>query len=168
MMLYYAHGWIHLSIGRPGRWLYWGVFEFLCTGSLFLLTLRWGPSGIAFAWTASYFLLMFPGFWYAGKPIGLGLGSIVAVIWKFFLASILAGGATYIIIRAVLPFSIGGGASIALSRMVAGSFAFCILYLACVSALHKGFEPLKETFGLLRDLLPNRRGTDTLSGSVEA
>ncbi len=87
MLLYNTHGWIHLSIGRPERWFRWGLMEFVCTASLFLLTLRWGPSGIALAWTISFFILMFPGFWYAGKPIGMGMGPVFGVIWKFFAAS---------------------------------------------------------------------------------
>ena len=62
MMLYNTHGWIHLSIGRPERWFRWCLLEFAFTASLFLLALHWGPSGIALAWTVSYFLLMFPGF----------------------------------------------------------------------------------------------------------
>ena len=103
MLLYNTHGWIHLSIGRPERWFRWGLLEFVCTAGLFLLTLRWGPSGIAFAWTASYFLLMFPGFWYAGKPIGLGMGPVMAVIWKFFASSVGASVGTLLIFRA-LPY----------------------------------------------------------------
>ena len=94
MLLYNTHGWVHLSIGRPERWFRWGLMEFVCTASLFLLALHWGPSGIALAWTISYFLLMFPGFWYAGKPIGLGMGPVFAVIWKFFAASVVAGFGT--------------------------------------------------------------------------
>ena len=95
MLLYNTHGWVHLSIGRPERWFRWGLMEFVCTASLFLLALHWGPSGIALAWTVSYFLLMFPGFWYAGKPIGLGIGPVFAVIWKFFAASVGAGVADF-------------------------------------------------------------------------
>ena len=91
MLLYNTHGWIHLSIGCPERWFRWGLLEFVCTATLFLVTLPWGPSGIAFAWTASYFILMLPGLWYAGKPVGLGIGAMVAVIWKYFVASVVAG-----------------------------------------------------------------------------
>jgi PST family polysaccharide transporter len=105
MLLYNTHGWIHLSIGRPERWFRWGLMEFGCTVTLFLLALHWGPSGIALAWTTSYFLLMFPGFWYAGKPIGLGIGPVFAVIWKFFIASAGAGLGTALIIRAMPHFS---------------------------------------------------------------
>jgi polysaccharide transporter, PST family len=156
MLLYNTHGWIHLSIGRPERWFRWGLMEFLCTASLFLLTLRWGPSGIAFAWTASYFLLMFPGFWYAGKPIGLGVGPMFAVIWKFFLASVVAGVGTLLILGAIPSSAPPFGAAGALVRMVLVSLVFFGLYLGGVIALHKGLTPLKETIGLIRDCLPER------------
>ena len=156
MLLYNTHGWIHLSIGRPGRWFVWGLLEFVCTASLFLLTLRWGPSGIAFAWTASYFLLMFPGFWYAGKPIELGIGPVLAVIWKFFAASVLAGGLTFLIFRSMPYFGTVFGASGALMRMVVVSLVFFSLYLGAVIALHGGLTPISETAGLVRDFLPER------------
>ncbi|MGA9789118.1 MAG: lipopolysaccharide biosynthesis protein [Terriglobales bacterium] len=154
MLLYNTHGWIHLSICRPERWLRWGLMEFVCTVTLFLLALRWGPSGIALAWTISYFLLMFPGFWYAGKPIRLGIGSVLAVIWKFFAASVGAGFGTVLIIRATPHLATALAASGALVRMVSVSLVFFALYLGGVVALHQGFRPLNETAGLIRDFLP--------------
>ena len=157
MLLYSTHGWIHLSIGRPERWFRWGLLEFGCTVSLFLLALRWGPSAVAFAWTVSYFLLMFPGFWYAGKPIGLGIGPIFAVIWKFFAASVGAGFGTALIIGAMPQFTTAFGTSGALARMVSVSSVFFGLYIGGVIVLHKGFKPLSETASLLRDLLPESK-----------
>lgn len=168
MLLYSTHGWIHLSIGRPSRWLYWGIIEFVCTASLFLVTLHWGPSGVAFAWTASYFLLMFPGFWYAGKPIGLGLSSVIGAIWKFFVASVFAGVATLFIMRMALPFAGIDSATAALVRMVSCSVVFSILYLLAVIVLHHGLAPIQETLGLLRDLLPDRLVGSSLSKSIVA
>lgn len=156
MLLYNTHGWIHLSIGRPERWFRWGLMEFVCTVTLFLLALRWGPSGIALAWTTSYFLLMFPGFWYAGKPIGLGIRPVLAVIWKFFVASVGAGFGTALIIRAIPYFATAFGATGAFVRMVSVSLVFFGLYIGGVIALHRGLKPLSETVGLLRDLLPER------------
>jgi O-antigen/teichoic acid export membrane protein len=156
MLLYNTHGWVHLSIGRPERWFRWGLMEFVCTVSLFFLTLRWGPSGIAFAWTASYFLLMFPGFWYAGKPIGLGIGPVLAVIWKFFAASVMAGCGTVLVSRAMPYFVTASGATGALVRMVSVSLIFFGLYFCAVIALHQGLKPVSETINLLRDFLPER------------
>jgi O-antigen/teichoic acid export membrane protein len=156
MLLYSTHGWIHLSIGRPERWFRWGLLEFFLTASLFLLTLHWGPSGIAFAWTASYFLLMFPGFWYAGKPIGLGIGPMLAVVWKFFAASVLAGGASFAIFRAMPYFDTLSGAQGAFIRMVSVSSLFFGLYFGAIVAFYRGPGPINETAGLIRELLPER------------
>jgi hypothetical protein len=130
--------------------------EFVFTITLFLVALHWGPSAIASAWTISYFLLMFPGFWYAGKPIGLGLGPIFAVIWKFFAASVGAGVGTFLIIRATPYFATTFGSTGALVRMVSVSSIFFGLYLGGVIVLHQGLKPLNETASLLRDLLPER------------
>lgn len=168
MLLYNTHGWIHLSIGRPERWFRWGLVEFVCTASLFLLTLRWGPSGIAFAWTASYFLLMFPGFWYAGKPIGLGIEVVFAAVWKFFVASAVAGCATFVIIGAMPYFATAFGAQGALVRMVSVSLVFFGLYLGGVTALHQGVKPLRETAGLIRDFLPERMFTRTSPAAADS
>jgi PST family polysaccharide transporter len=168
MLLYETHGWIHLSIGRPERWLYWSFIEFACTASLFLFALRWGPSGIAFAWTASYFLLMFPGLWFAGKPIGLGIGIVFTAIWKFLLASAGAAFVTSMIIRTMSPFATTDRAAIALARMVSVSFVFCVLYVAAVIALHNGLRPIRETLALLRDLLPQRIIRSTLSAVADS
>ncbi len=168
MLLYNTHGWIHLSIGRPERWFRWCLLEFVCTASLFLLTLRWGPSGIAFAWTASYFLLMFPGFWYAGQPIGLGMGPVLAAIWKFFAASVGAGVGTLLIFKAMPYFAAIPGVQGAFVRMVSISLLFFGLYVAAVIALHQGLRPLSETADLIRDLLPERMAGRVSPAAVDA
>ncbi len=163
-LIYYTHGWIHLSIGRPDRWFRWGLLEVACTVSLFFLALHWGPSGIALAWTTSYFLLIFPGLWYAGKPIGLGIGTIFATVWKFFAASVAAGVGTALITRATPFFAISHGASGAFERIVSVSVVFVVLYLAGVIALHQGLRPLSETVGLVRELLPERGARSKFAG----
>ena len=168
MLLYNTHGWVHLSIGRPERWFRWGLMEFVCTASLFLLALHWGPSGIALAWTTSYFLLMFPGFWYAGKPIGLGIGPVFHVIWKFFAASFVAGMGTALIIRIMPQFVAGSGAPDAFMRMVTDSFIFFALYLGGVITFHLGLGPITETVSLLRDLLPQRTVRNKCPAAVDA
>jgi O-antigen/teichoic acid export membrane protein len=167
MMLYNTHGWVHLAIGRPERWFRWGLFEFACTACLFLLGLHWGPSGIALAWTISYFLLMIPGFWYAGKPIGLGVLPVLTVIGKFFAASAAAGCGTVLILRFVPAFEMTLGAPGALLRMVLVSLLFFGLYICCVILLHGGLKPISETTDLLRDLLPERTVGRTVPVAVD-
>ena len=104
MLLYGIVGWIHLSIGKPGRLLRWSLVELALTASLFLAALPWGPAGIAAAWSISYWILLIPGFWYAGRPIGFGVSALIAAIWRYAVAALAAGLATAAIIRGT-PFS---------------------------------------------------------------
>lgn len=167
MLLYNTHGWIHLSIGRPDRWFRWGVIEFLCTVGLFGIALPWGPRGIALAWTVSFFVLMLPAFWYAGKPIGFGAGPVLAVVWKFFSASLLAGCLTAWLTRVLPLFLTMPGALGAFTRLVSVSLLFFTLYLIAVVALHRSFDPLRQTARLIADLLPGRAAMAP-AASVEA
>ena len=157
MLLYSTHGWIHLSSGRPGRWFRWGVYEFLFTVGLFVLALHWGPPGIALAWTISYFILFFPAIWYAGNPIQLPMISVVAAVWKFFLASAAAGFATHALLQFVSPTSGFPGALDALLQFATVSMLFFALYLLAVVVLYRGLGPIHQTFRLIRDVLPQRK-----------
>src|SRR5438046_854523 len=82
MLVYYSNGWIHLSIGRPDRWLRWGFVEVGVTVVLFVSALPWGPAGMAIAWTASLWILFLPAFWYAGKSIYRDISLLFAALCK--------------------------------------------------------------------------------------
>ncbi|HET7101138.1 MAG TPA: lipopolysaccharide biosynthesis protein, partial [Terriglobia bacterium] len=104
MLLYYTHGWIHLSIGTPNRWFRWGIIEFVVTGLLFVLGLHWGTVGVAAAWTVSFWILMLPSFWYAGKPIGFGVKPVLETIWRYIVASVAAAGVSVWVVWHSQPF----------------------------------------------------------------
>jgi PST family polysaccharide transporter len=163
MLLYHTHGWIHLSIGRPERWFRWGLIEVICTVGLFLIALPWGPKGIALAWTASFFVLLIPSLWYAGRPIGLSITPVLTIIWKFFVASVIAASSTAWLIHMMPQFEAIPGAVGALARLVSYSLLFTTLYLGAVVALHRGLEPIRHAAGLLGDLLPRRSGTRSVA-----
>jgi O-antigen/teichoic acid export membrane protein len=157
MLLYSTVGWIHLSIGKPGRWLRWTLFESVATGSLFVLALPWGPAGIAAAWSVSYWTLSIPAFWYAGRPIGFGVSSLISAVWRYAAASLVAGLGTAAIIRRTPFWGTPPGANVALWATIIISALFVILYLSVVILLHWGCAPLRQLVGLLRELAPSRR-----------
>lgn len=156
MLVYQTNGWIHLSLGTTGRWLRWTVIELSVTGMLFLLALRWGPVGIAGAWTTSFCVLTIPAFWYAGKPIELPAISVIKAIWRYVVAGLIAGLACAGIVAPmrwpllVAPFGMLG----AITRIVLNSVLFTLLYLGALVVLFRGLEPLREFGRLLLDLLP--------------
>jgi polysaccharide transporter, PST family len=157
MFLYGAHCWIHLSIGSANRFFRWGVVEFFVTCLLFAIGLRWGPEGIALAWTASYGLLTIPAFWYAGRPIHLGITPIMSAIWKYVLASVLAGGATALAVQ-ILPLHVVGSGLVGLSIRVVGiSALFLTLYLGGVALLYGGWDPLMQFAMLVHEMIVPRR-----------
>ena len=166
MLLYYTHGWIHLSIGRADRWLRRSLIEFATTATVFLVGRHWGPIGIALAWTASFWILVLPALWYAGRPINFGIGPVVAIVWRYVAASLVAGGAAEVIICR-LPSSIveRGGVS-AVARIAAISLMFGVLYLGAVVSLQGGFARLFRLLRLVRELLPHRSSSKSFSGGA--
>jgi PST family polysaccharide transporter len=159
MLLYGIVSWIHLSIGKPGRLLRWSLVELALTVSLFLAALPWGPAGIAAAWSISYWILLIPGFWYAGRPIGFGVSALIAAIWRFAAASLVAGLATAAIIRGTLISASPAGAGAALDAIIIISSLFVTLYVVTVILLHWGVAPLRQIATLLRELTPTREAS---------
>lgn len=167
MLLYGTHGWIHLSIGRADRWLRWAVVESAVTTLLFLMGLRWGLTGIAVAWVASFWILTVPALWYAGKPARLGVVPVIGAVWKYVVASAMAGGATAVIMQHSVSLVVASGWMAALSRIVTTSIVFGALYLCAVIMLHRGCAPLSQVARLVGDMVPTGRWSAILRHQPE-
>lgn len=159
MLLCSTFGWIHLSLGNPGRWFRWSLVELGWTISLFLAALRWGPEGIATAWSVSYWSLLIPGFWYAGRPIRFGVSDLIAPIWRHVVSALMAGVATAAIIRGTSLWDTPSTKSGALWAIVIISVLFSSVYLGTTIAFHWGFAPLRQLSSILRELRPSPKGT---------
>lgn len=153
MILYNTHGWIHLSIGKADRWFLWGIVEWIVTILLLIAGLHWGPQGVAVAWCASFWILTGPAMWYAGKPIGFKAAEVFEVVWRYVVASALAGAACEAICsRQVWLHAASGGRGAAL-RVTVVSAVFVCAYLSAIVALHRSVSPLKKLVGLLREMV---------------
>lgn len=157
MLLCGAFGWIHLSLGKPERWFRWSLVELGFTVSLFLAALPWGPTGIAAAWSVSYWALLIPGFWYAGRPISFGVSSLISVVWRYAAAALVSGLATAVMIRGTRFSETPSGAAAALWAIIIISMLFVAAYLVTTIVLHRGLAPLRQFAGLLRELAPSRK-----------
>ena len=166
MLLCHTVGWVHLSIGKPGRWLRWSLFQLAATASLFLLALRWGPKGVAAAWSISFWTLLIPGFWYAGRPIGFSVSDLLAAIWRYAAAALAAGLATVAIMRGTLFWESPSSPGAALEAIGIISTLFVTLYLVMVILFHWGLAPLHQLTSLLRELSPARKDTRPAAEAV--
>ena len=166
MLIYYLHGWIHLSIGRADRWLRWGIFEICITFLLFFLGLPWGPVGIAVAWSASFWTLTIPSFWYAGKPIEFSITPILATVWRYAVAALLSGCVTALIAREFLPlFSRWDPVMAAVAAIAANSMLLVVMYLIAVVLLHGGPAPIEQFLKVLSEMTFWRRFLGPPAGS---
>jgi O-antigen/teichoic acid export membrane protein len=167
MPLYGIHSWVHLSIGTAKRWLQWAWIEFVFTTSLFVVALHWGPPGVAASWSLTLWMLTLPALWYAGKPIQFEIAPVMQVMWRFVLASVLAGGATAAIIGRYASFTPASSSVEALARIANVSSLFSVLYLGAVIALHRGWTPISQVASILRELMPSRQLRGTTPAALE-
>jgi O-antigen/teichoic acid export membrane protein len=163
MLIYSATGLLHLSIGTADRWFRWGLIESAVTIGLFFVALPWGPLGLALAWTASFWILVGPAFSYAGKPIHLTFRFVLAVTWRYVIASLVAGVLSAQAVKYVPVLSLHSDWLAAAYRVSAGSLIFGVFYLAAVVALFGGFEPLRHISRTLVHALPARMRTLSVS-----
>ena len=159
MFIYGFHSWIHLSIGRPGRWFKWGIIEFLVTGLLFVLALPWGAVGVAMSWSLSLLILTMPALWYAGRPIHFGIAPMIAVVWKFVVAALVAGCVTAMIVGGLASFAAPLSLIGAIMRIVKISLLFGVSYISLVIILHRSYKPLYQVAGLLREMMARGRSS---------
>jgi O-antigen/teichoic acid export membrane protein len=154
MLIYSTQGWLHLSLGRPDRWLRWGVLECILTTVSFVIGLSFGASGVAIAYTASFYVLAGPCLLYAGRPINLKLSSLISATWKYFASALTAGLVSFFLLysfqsisQIFIPLNI-------LLRLIVSSVICLSIYLLLIIVLYRGFKPISQFFSLLRDMIP--------------
>jgi len=167
MLIYRTQRMVHLSLGTTSRFFRWVLIEFTVTVLLFFLTLPWGGAGVAAAWTLSSWILVFPAFWYAGKPICLRITSIADVIWKYVVASLFAGCVSATVIGKIASLLSPSG-SLAALQVLIGCLTFGALYLGAIVVLYGGYTPLREITDILRDMIPSRSSAEKWPEGEEA
>lgn len=155
MLIYSTNGWLHLSLGKADRWFRWAIMAFIVTALCFIIGLQFGTLGVAIAYSASFYILIGPCLWYAGKPIRLKLTSIVSTIWKYFVSALFAGLISFFILHFFdLTSNIFIGLNIFL-RLLLSSFLCIIIYLILVVAFYRSMKPITRFISVLRDMMPN-------------
>ena len=141
-------GWLHVSLGRPDRWLRWGIFGSSVTVVAFLLGLPFGPFGVATAYTLSRYVLAGPGLAYAGQPIDLKFRAILSEIWRYFVASASA---------AILVSSIHVSSTInagMIPNLLVSFIIFTASYLVFILVLYQDTKPIVQFLSVLMDIFP--------------
>jgi PST family polysaccharide transporter len=154
-LIYGTHAWLHLSLGKPQRWLRWSLFALAMTAGLFLIGLKYGGLGIAVAYGLSYYLLVGPALAYAGKPVGIRPRDIWTQLWRYYLASVLSGALVWLaFIRAGFLASPSGSLPL-LIRILAICLASTTIYSLAILAMYPDGQPFKDILSVLKEVLPS-------------
>ncbi|PKN67035.1 MAG: lipopolysaccharide biosynthesis protein [Deltaproteobacteria bacterium HGW-Deltaproteobacteria-15] len=154
-MIYSTHGWLHLSLGRADNWLRWSIVAFVVTAGFFIAGLPYGAPGVALGRVVAIHVLALPGIWYAGKPIGLRVVSVLHATWRCYASSFMAGLSTWVFLKNIIPPA--PSFEVYALRVFAGSSICVLLYLVFTVVINQGTKPIADFFGILRESIGGLR-----------
>jgi O-antigen/teichoic acid export membrane protein len=154
-ILYATHTWLFMSIDRTGKLLRWSVFASLIITISFFIGLPFGPIGMAAAYTISIHILIGPAMWYAGKPIGLKLSSLISATWKYYASALFAGLICWFVLYSFDSTSAIYGALNVFLRIVSASVFYAFIYLLMIVVLFQSTKPISQFFINVRYMMPS-------------
>lgn len=145
-----TNSWLHLSLGTPGRWLRWNIVAAIVTVLSFLIALPYGAVAMGIAYSAKTYILLFPGLWYAGRPIQLRFGEIASSIWPYLLSAVLVAVSWICLSAYWSPLSMFLSQLPLALRVVLVAFIASISYLMFTAILERSFKSVYEIVSLVK------------------
>ncbi len=148
-----TNAWLHLSLGQPGRWLRWNIVATIITIIAFVIAVPYGAVAMGIAVSAKTYILLLPGLWYAGRPIGLNISTVLRGVLPYFVAG-LSTTLVWLYLPAFLPtFNDILTCLSPLSRVIITVCIAPLLYLTMVIILQRSFVSIRELIALLKIFL---------------
>jgi PST family polysaccharide transporter len=144
-----SQGWLHLSTGRPDRWMKWGVVSAVLQAVAVVAGLPFGARGVAAGFVASGWVIAFPSILYAGRPIGIGFRDVWNAVGKQLVGAILMTAAGWWLRLNVLANAPG------FYRICLLSLVCALVYLLIEVALFRLTEPIRVGWRLVGEHLPD-------------
>lgn len=143
-------GWLYVTSGRTDRWMHWGVFSMCIQLFAVACGLPFGQLGVAVALVVIAYLMFFPGIYYAGKPIEIGISDVMRVVGPQVVGS-LAITAIGFTLRYTVLADMHSVLKAALLMVICS-----VSYLLIVVGLFRVRTPLRVVVSLVHDSLPAR------------
>ncbi|MGY2848887.1 PST family polysaccharide transporter [Bradyrhizobium sp. USDA 4509] len=138
-------GWVHVAVGRPDRWMRWGIFSAICQLVALAAGLPFGVIGVTIAYTVTMFVLFVPALVYAGRPVGITIGDVLRATAPQTIAALVAVAVASSIQDAFLQ------ELPRLLRIPVASVICVTAYLTVVIGVFRITRPLQLAWSLLRD-----------------
>lgn len=155
-IIYGAHSWLHISLGRADRLRAWGMFSSVFIVAGFSVGMLFSARGVAVSYIVSLYLLLLPSLWFAGRPLQLSIRAITAAIWKYFAAALLAGLFSWFALNSWRPAAELFSLLHSFLRVVLSCFLCGLLYLVFIVLLYGSFRPIREFFNYIKIMRPDK------------
>ncbi|RMF60318.1 MAG: hypothetical protein D6746_07030 [Bacteroidetes bacterium] len=119
---YLTVDWVYLALGATHRQFRWTLIAEGATVIAFLVGIRWGPPGVAAAYSLMTVLLCGPGVHYAFRATPIRVGDLAGAIARPAVASLMAGAVLWAG-RGLLPDAMG-----ALTGLLIEALGMILLY----------------------------------------
>jgi O-antigen/teichoic acid export membrane protein len=140
-----SQGWLHLSLGKPERWKNWGIISAVVQVAAVLMGLPFGTTGVATATVISGALIAFPAVMYAGRPIGIRVGSLIRAVGPQLVGAMLATVAGWLFQTVALQ------QYEAVFRILLSTSFCAALYLIVVCAVFRITKPIEVAINIMRE-----------------
>ncbi len=155
LVIYNMHGWIHLSLGNAKRLFKWGACSLSVTIFLFIIGVKFGTIGVGIAYSASFYILVLPALWYAGKPIGLSFLFYIKCLWRYFISALLSGLIIYQILFSWSLTKVSFADYPVITRLLLATVSSCLLYTILVIIFYMSFKPFSDLLSILAEMVPD-------------
>ncbi len=92
-------GMVLISTGRSRKYLLIGTVNAFIICSAFVAGLPWGAIGVATAYTAANYLILFPTLFYTFKGSSINIRDFIFAVYKPLFASLVMGGGCFLLVR---------------------------------------------------------------------
>jgi O-antigen/teichoic acid export membrane protein len=141
-----ATGWVYVSLGRTKRQFHWGIFGASMTMIAYAIGLRWGPLGVAAAFSAVLIVLRLPAIIYCFRGTHLRLVDLGVALWRPAASSLAAGALLYLAGK-FTEFTLPVGLSLTLDFLL-----YMLFYILIWVALPRGRQSFRDVLQIVRDI----------------
>jgi len=160
MLLYQTHGWLHLSLGKPERWLKWSLISSGLTSILLIIAVPFGIQSVALAYSLTYLILLPIALWYGGKPIGIKMRDLIQNLLPFFASASITGAVWILVIIYFENVSEFLANLDSFPRMLIAGLSLGFVYVVLVLLYHRSFDPVIGLYSLAKkffSLMSNKK-----------